>query len=210
MTEWIVRRATYADADAVAQVMADAFADYAWTRWTVSADRHGQRIGALQRLVATEVVLPHGELWIAEDAATAELAAAAAWLRPDSVVPQYVWRDVADQSALLCGDRWQANDDAEARAAGLRPDRAHWYLGGVGVRRARQRSGLGRAVLRPVLERAAGELAYLETSSEANVGFYRALGFEVSGHLVIPGGGPPVWAMTREPDRPAPASPQSI
>ena len=42
--------------------------------------------------------------------------------------------------------------------------------------------------------------AFLETSSERNVCFYRRLGFDVVGETLIQGG-PPVWAMLRRPVR---------
>lgn len=193
----LVRRATAADVGDVGAVMAEAFADYPWTRWIVAGDNHGARIAALQRLVAAEVVLPYGELWVAE--VDGALAAAALWLRPDSAVPQYVWRDVEAQSIELAGDRGAQFAGAEALAATLRPADPHWYLGGVGVRPAHQGAGLGAAVLAPVLERAdtADEPMYLETSTPANVGFYRRRGFAVTGELTIPDGGPPVWGMSR-------------
>jgi ribosomal protein S18 acetylase RimI-like enzyme len=190
-----VRQATHADIDAVAQVMAEAFADYPWTRWTVDADRHVERIAALQRLMCDEIVLPYGELWTAR--LEGEIVAAAAWLRPDSNVPQYVWRDVADYAAPLHGDRWKHNEDAEALAGSLRPTQPVWYFGGVGVRPSAQRRGLGRAVLAPVLAKASDAPQYLETSAAGNVEFYRGLGFEVTGHLVVPHGGPWVWGLMR-------------
>ncbi|MCU1690530.1 MAG: GCN5-related N-acetyltransferase [Jatrophihabitantaceae bacterium] len=177
--------------------MADAFADYPWTRWTVAHDNHVGRIAQLQTLMAGEVVLPYGELWVAER--NGALVAAAAWMRPDVEVPQYIWRDIEHQSVELAGDRSEQFSSAEALAATLRPATSHWYLGGVGVRTSAQGSGLGAAVLEPVLGRdgLADDLMYLETSTRANVEFYRRRGFVVSGQLTVPGGGPGVWAMTR-------------
>ncbi len=63
----------------------------------------------------------------------------------------------------------------------------------------------GSGVLRPVLEEAdrLGSAAVLETSAEANLPFYRRLGFEVAGETDVPSGGPHVWAMRRPPRRPA-------
>ena len=77
----------------------------------------------------------------------------------------------------------------------------HWYLAVLGTDPPRQGRGLGSAVLAPVLERcdAVGLGAYLESSKEANIPFYRRHGFEVLGELRAPGGAPPVWTMWREP-----------
>lgn len=194
----VVRLATAADVPEIGAVMADAFADYPWTRWTVADDDHLARIAELQRLMASEVVLPYGELWVAE--LDSVLLAAAMWMRPDVEVPQYIWRDIEQRSVELAGDRAPQFLSAEALAATLRPSPPHWFLGGVGVRRTEQGAGIGAAVLEPVLGRdgPGGRLMYLETSTAANVRFYRRLGFAVSGELTVPEGGPDVWAMTRE------------
>lgn len=193
----VVRLATAADVPEIGTVMADAFADYPWTRWTVADDDHLARIAELQRLMASEVVLAYGELWVAE--LDSVLLAAAMWMRPDVEVPQYIWRDIEQRSLMLAGDRAEQFQRAEQVAATLRPPEPHWYLGGVGVRRCAQGTGVGSSVLAPVLARdaAAGQLMYLETSTAANVRFYRARGFVVSGELTVPDGGPDVWAMTR-------------
>jgi GNAT superfamily N-acetyltransferase len=56
-----------------------------------------------------------------------------------------------------------------------------WYLFILGVEPRVQRSGLGGALMRPILERAETEqvVCYLETENESNVAFYLKQGFEV-------------------------------
>jgi ribosomal protein S18 acetylase RimI-like enzyme len=73
----------------------------------------------------------------------------------------------------------------------------HWYTMVVGVSPEAQGRGLGRALLRPVLERAAaaGQPCYLETAQPANVGFYRALGFRVVRDMLEPGSGLRLWTF---------------
>ncbi len=56
------------DADAIGRVLAVAFGDYLWTRWTVDGEDHSARIEALQRLAITELALPYGEVWVATEA----------------------------------------------------------------------------------------------------------------------------------------------
>ena len=85
------------------------------------------------------------------------------------------------------------------------PRKPHWYLATLGTAVDRQGAGVGSALLRPVLEHcdAEGTPCYLESSKERNVPFYRRHGFEVVEEVPLPGDGPPVWTMWREP-RPAP------
>ena len=194
MTRVHVRRADTPDVDAAAAVLADAFANYAWTRWTVDADDHSARIDGLQRLVIEQIALPYGEVWVAEDERAA-IASAAIWMLPTSVVPTAVSEAAAVVQAELEGDRHDASLLAEAACARRRPVALHYYLGAVGTRSDRQRQGLATAVLAPVLERAAGEnaLVFLETSDRTNVEFYERLGFSVTGEVDVPGGGPHVW-----------------
>jgi ribosomal protein S18 acetylase RimI-like enzyme len=77
----------------------------------------------------------------------------------------------------------------------------HWYLWALGVAPEAQGQGIGRALLRPVLERAdaGGHPCYLETQSEANVAFYRGSGFEVEAQRSEPVGDLPIWFMVRPP-----------
>ena len=79
----------------------------------------------------------------------------------------------------------------------------HWYLAVLGTSVAQQSRGLGGRVLAPMLDRCdrIGQLAYLESSNPANVGFYRRHGFEPVGELVL-GDGVLITPMARQP-RPA-------
>jgi GNAT superfamily N-acetyltransferase len=81
------------------------------------------------------------------------------------------------------------------------PTEEHYYLFMVGVRRSRQGSGLGSAVLAPMLERcdAEGMPAYLENSNPRNEPFYARHGFVARDPLPLPDGAPPMTPMWREP-----------
>lgn len=74
----------------------------------------------------------------------------------------------------------------------------HYYLAALGTDPPHQGKGVGSALIEPVLARAdrEGVPAYLESSKEANVPFYRKHGFEVVQELTVPNG-PRVWAMLR-------------
>jgi GNAT superfamily N-acetyltransferase len=194
-----VRRATVADLDPAADALADAFADYPWTRWTVDLDDHVDRVRALQRLFMERVALPYGEVWVATDD-RGFVIAAAIWSVPGSVVPASVLRAVDAERVELEGARSVASTAAEAHVAGSRPTTPHYYLGAVGTRRDHRRRGVGRALLAPVIDRAAatGFDVFLETSAVENLEFYEQLGFVTASESTVPGGGPPVWVMRRD------------
>jgi ribosomal protein S18 acetylase RimI-like enzyme len=78
---------------------------------------------------------------------------------------------------------------------------AHWYLMILGVDPEHQGRGVGSSLIAPTLARADADRlrCYLETAKERNVEFYRRHGFAVRHEEHIPGGGPKVWMMVREP-----------
>ena len=193
-----VRRGVASDAPAASAVLADAFSDYPWTKWTIDGHRHTERVEGLQRLIIDRVALPYGEVWVACDN-HGDVMSAALWMVPGSAVPPEVFTDIAPEQARLEGARHDAAVKAEACVAGLRPTGPHYFLGTVGTRRDCQGRGFGAAVLLPVLDRAnrTGETVFLETSTRRNLDFYAKLGFVVAAELDVPDGGPHVWAMTR-------------
>lgn len=83
----------------------------------------------------------------------------------------------------------------------VHPHEPHWYLAVLGTETAHQGKGLGSALLTPMLEECdtTGLPAYLESSKEENVPFYARHGFEVTGELPLPSGGPTLWTMWRPP-----------
>jgi ribosomal protein S18 acetylase RimI-like enzyme len=84
------------------------------------------------------------------------------------------------------------------------PREPHWYLASLGTAVGQQGKGVGGALMRPVLEHCdvEGVPAYLESSKERNLPFYRRHGFEVVEEVALPDDGPTLWTMWREP-RPA-------
>lgn len=79
------------------------------------------------------------------------------------------------------------------------PAEAAWYLHVAGCDPAAQGRGFGAAAVRAGLDRVAGSglPSYLETATEKNLAFYRALGFEITDEWRVPKGGPRFWSMRR-------------
>jgi ribosomal protein S18 acetylase RimI-like enzyme len=76
----------------------------------------------------------------------------------------------------------------------------HYYLAVLGTRPDRQGHGVGSTLLHPVLTRCdeEGIGAYLESSKESNIPFYRRHGFEVVEEIRLPKG-PLLYPMWRDP-----------
>jgi ribosomal protein S18 acetylase RimI-like enzyme len=80
---------------------------------------------------------------------------------------------------------------------------AHWYVMVVGVEPEAQGSGVGRALLQPIMDRAeaAGQPCYLETAQPDNVAFYEHLGFRRLVEMVEQQSGLRLWTFRRDPQR---------
>lgn len=78
---------------------------------------------------------------------------------------------------------------------------AHWYVTVLGVAPEAQGRGFGRALLQPVLDRAAaaGVPCYLETAQPGNAAFYEHLGFRRLSEIVETRSGLTMWAFRRDP-----------
>lgn len=199
----VTRLALEADLGRAAEVLGLAFHDYPWTRWTVDARDHVERITELQRLCLVHFGLPYGQVWVTEVDGTIECVAQ--WVDTARSAPPDVQEPLGPRFTDLEGDRAAASAAAEAESHGWRPSQRHLYLATMGTTPGYQGRGLGAATLAPGL-RFADEhglpvcLVCLETSSDANVRFYVRLGFDVVRHWRVANGtGPDLWLMQRAP-----------
>jgi GNAT superfamily N-acetyltransferase len=90
--------------------------------------------------------------------------------------------------------------DAVMHAA--HPEEPHWYLAVIGSDPTVRGGGFGQALMRSGLNRCDAEHApaYLESSKPENVPYYTRFGFEVTGEIPLPDGGPtliPMWRHAR-------------
>jgi GNAT superfamily N-acetyltransferase len=192
-----IRRAVESDIPGVAMSLARAFADDPVTQWMVpSAQRH-------RRLVRMFSLIVGLQLRFDETYTTADNVGAAVWDPPNS------WRlDTEAMTAFannvnrIFGTKLSRALDVLTILEENHPeDPPHWYLGILGTHPDWQSRGIGAALLGPILTRADAEglPIFLESSKDRNIPYYRRFGFEVSGELTVPNGGPHLWPMWRDP-----------
>jgi ribosomal protein S18 acetylase RimI-like enzyme len=140
--------------------------------------------------------LPHGECFATED-----LSGAALWSPPGTWrigVLEQLWLTprmlrVFGRRALVA---MKILDGMQAK----HPKESHRYLAVIGTDPSRQGQGIGTQLLSPMLARCDRERipAYLESSNEKNLPFYRRHGFEEVDVYDTPVG-PRIWLMWRAP-----------
>jgi ribosomal protein S18 acetylase RimI-like enzyme len=192
------RLATAADVPAVTATLARAFENNPATAWTLRnpSTRRGKLEQAWAALMR-RVWLPRGECWT-----THALDGAALWLPPGRwEVP--VGLQLRLMPSVLASARLETPRLMRylTLVESKHPHEPHWYLAVLGVDPSRQGRGFGSHLMQPVLERCDSDEipAYLETDTERNVTLYQRHGFEVTEEFNLPGGGPPIWLMWREP-----------
>ena len=195
------RPALRRDVATLARVLSRAFLDDPLACYLISRDR--TRAAGLRRFFAIEmrsIFLPRGAIYTTE-----EQQGAALWAPPDMAR-----RDLHDFVRLFpmlmyvgLGDMGRTQR-LFGRLDAARPAYPHWYLATVGTEPSLQGRGIGSSLLQAVLARCdeEGLPAYLESSKEVNVPFYRRHGWEVVQELRVEPQAPPLWLMLREP-RPA-------
>jgi GNAT superfamily N-acetyltransferase len=188
-------RAGARDADVLAQVIADAFADLDVSKWLVPDPRARRAIFPGYFAVHVGHALAHGLVL-----ATPERDAAALWLPVAASGPGEPPPGHQQRLAALTGPdlaRFEALDQAlgQHHPAGI----AHEHLAILAVRPGRQRLGIGTALMNArhaILDRD-GTPAYLEASDPATRDIYRARGYADFGDPVQLPDGPSLYPMWR-------------
>lgn len=195
------KTATIDDAPLISRTLARAFDDDPMMRWlfTDPASREAG-LGRYFTTLFTRQYARHGVCERTE-------AAAAFWVPPEAQAKAVPDAETIQELENILGDRAPLFRDAVEAAAQHTPREPHWYLAVIGADPAARGQGHGAALLRSGLAKAdaAGLPACLESSKPSNLPFYEHFGFTVREELRLPGDGPTLWAMRREPRRPADA-----
>jgi GNAT superfamily N-acetyltransferase len=193
-----VRRANDDDVSALAGVLARAFEDDPVSTYAFPDDRRRRR--ALPRFFEIELsreYMSDGEIYTTQD-----LAGAALWGPPGK--RRQGLRSVLGLVPLVPSIGWSRLPRVVRGLASIEachPKQPHFYLGVLGTDPPEQGRGVGSALLAPVLDLCdtEGVPAYLESSKEENVPFYSRHGFTVTSEITLPGPGPKLWLMWRDP-----------
>ena len=190
-----------ADVRALARTLGRAFHDdpvMTWMLPDVAARARG-----LPRMFATLTrhhFLGGGGMEVARGSDT--IGAAALWDPPGGwkqsrlegliMTPGFIW---------AFGPRASVGQEVAETMKRLHPEEPHWYLAVIGSDPSVRGKGFGQALMASRLDRVdAGHApAYLESTKPDNVPYYQRFGFEVTGEIVLPNGGPTMWPMWRQP-----------
>jgi ribosomal protein S18 acetylase RimI-like enzyme len=192
------RRATRADAGLVARTLADAFDDDPVMTWMLP---HGcrtrdRRFRAFFGCETRGFFRRGKHVYLGGDGQSAAL-----WAPPGtwSLTRSESLREVLPMMAIFAASLPRGSRLASELEA-LHPREPHWYLYLLGTRADSQGRGIGAAMLRTGLAvvDAAGQPAYLESSSPRNISLYERHGFVITQEVTISGGGPPLWLMWRD------------
>ncbi|WP_229479872.1 MULTISPECIES: GNAT family N-acetyltransferase [Mycolicibacterium] len=195
------RPARRPDVTPLAAVLGRAFFDDPVMRWMLPADDRRRR--GLARMFATMTrhhFLGGGGSEVADRGG--RIGAAALWDPPGR------WKQTRLEELLMMPGFVRAFGRRVARGQQVaelmkqhHPEEPHWYLAVIGSDPTVRGGGFGHALMRSRLDRVDAEHApaYLESSNPDNVPYYLRFGFEVTGEIRLPDGGPTMTPMWRPP-----------
>ncbi|CAN5889057.1 GNAT family N-acetyltransferase [soil metagenome] len=196
-----VRPARRSDLRSLSQTLGRAFYDDPVMTWMLPDPAH--RAKGLPRMFATMTrhhYLSAGRAELATDGS--DVAAAALWDAPGH------WKQTRLEGLLMMpgfirafGSRTAVGQEVADLMKKHHPEEPHWYLSVIGSDPAHRGRGFAWALMRSQLERVDAEHApaYLESTKVENIPYYQRFGFDVTGEIGLPGGGPTMWAMWRVP-----------
>jgi GNAT superfamily N-acetyltransferase len=190
-----IRRCLPQQREHALSTVVDAFAIDPLLRWVWPGDDRYAACAPGFFGLLLDLRMASGEVWVADGGDSVAM-----WDPPGGLyqaTPAARWAEAQEEFSAVERGRWATYDEA------LRvPEETalHWYLGVLATRPERQGTGLGRAVLTPILAAAdRSHLAtYLETASDANLRFYGQLGFAAVREAEMPDG-PLCWLLRRDP-----------
>ena len=196
-----IRPATRSDIGALSITLGKAFHDDPVMKWMLpDADLRRRKLHRLFAGLARHHHLSRGGVEVATEGDG--IGAAALWDPPGE------WKHTRGEELrampglfLAFGRSLRRGLIAEEMMKAAHPEEPHWYLAIIGSDPDVRGKGFGNALMRSRLDRCDAEYApaYLESSNPDNVPYYERFGFEVTGELRLPDGGPRLIPMWRTP-----------
>ena len=194
-TETRARRASWADAEPLSQMLGRAFHDDPLLVHLLKDE--SKRPARLPRLfkLLFKLGLPFGACDV-----TAGYESAAIW-RPPGKWNIPIWQYVTNGPeflGLFGADALHVMGIMD-HVEKVHPREPHWYLQAIGTDPDKQGKGYGGVAMRHQLAVADEQRlpAYLESSKEKNIPIYASFGFEVTGEIMLKGG-PTLYPMWRK------------
>lgn len=201
MTILEVRAAARADVGELSRTLGKAFFDDPVMMWMLpDADLRRRKLHHLFASLTRHHHLSRGGVEVAPNGDG--IGAAALWDPPGE------WKHThGEQLRAMPGLFWAFGRSlrkglvAEELMKKSHPEEPHWYLAVIGSDPDVRGKGFGQALMSSRLDRCDAEYApaYLESSNPDNVPYYERFGFEVTGELKLPDGGPSLIPMWRKP-----------
>jgi ribosomal protein S18 acetylase RimI-like enzyme len=195
------RQVRRSDIAALSQTLGRAFFDDPVMTWMLPDP--ARRAAGLPRMFATMTrhhFLSGGGAEVATNGV--DITAAALWDPPNR------WQQSRLEGLLMMpaflrafGSQMSVGQEVSELMKNHHPDEPHWYLAVIGSDPGHRGAGFGHALMQSRLDRVDAEHApaYLESTKPDNVPYYQRFGFEVTREVALPRGGPPIWAMWRQP-----------
>ena len=194
-----IRKASHKDTYRLASSLARAFDNDPVINWLVRKDKkrtHGMEI-LFQSCIA-DLCLRHEHVLTTED-----YTGGALWYPPGTSEAGYV-RQFTLIPKMITAVGWTGLLRLALAMEEMKkdhPSERYYYLQFIGVVPENQGKGTGKALMKPILDICNREKcgAFLQSSKEANIPFYRSFGFVVTKKIFPGKDSPPLWLMWRNP-----------
>jgi GNAT superfamily N-acetyltransferase len=196
-----LRAPTKRDVRGLAGVLARAFYEDPVMTWMVPSDSARAKVNfRIFATLARHHFVPRGGSAVASRDGI--IGGAALWDPPGQRKSSRV-----EELRMMPGLMWAMRSRALAMGQVIElmeanhPEEPHWYLMLIGTDPSVRGASFGQTLMRSRLDRCdtEGVPAYLENSNPTNEAFYLRFGFDVTGEIQLPDGGPKLWPMWRQP-----------
>ncbi|AFY40127.1 GCN5-related N-acetyltransferase [[Leptolyngbya] sp. PCC 7376] len=196
-------KATFSDADLIAETLGEAFDDDPVISYLLGASGNAYDFF---RSLFQHIYLPFNcSFYLAND--QGEMMGCALWSKPGqdpNALSLGFFKVLWQNRRNLTFSSLQRLFSTSNLSMRYHPKEPHYYLCAIGVNLSFRRQGAASRLLASVLTMADQEQVsvYLENSKEQNLAFYQKNGFKVVHKHILANDGPPIWFMQRSPQNP--------